>query len=93
MPINLEKSRAEWVSWLESYGAGNFYDSFVRNAQDAMSRCIHCHEHIYLDIVEGGGVPDWHNNGDYGCSDSPDTNDEGTGGHEPVSSGRNTYYY
>jgi hypothetical protein len=26
---------------------------------------------------------DWENNGDSGCPASPDTNDEGTGGHVP----------
>lgn len=43
----------------------------------------------YLDIVEGGGVPDWRtDDGDYGCGDSPETNDEGTGGHYPRKCGK-----
>lgn len=78
-----------WVKWLESYGADGFFDAFIRQAQGAKSTCVHCGEAIYLDIVEGGGVPDWGTSFgdggglDYGCVDSPDTNDEGTGEHEP----------
>jgi hypothetical protein len=110
-----DEARDQWIAWLQGYGAGNFYDAFVAFAQDAESTCVHCGQPIYLDIVEGGGVPDWGSrfggppkrligkdrrrkqfrraatvsskavgNGlDYGCPDSPDTGDEGTGGHEP----------
>ena len=63
----VESGRADWVTWLESYGAGKFYDAFVRNAQGAQSTCVHCGNSIRLDIVEGGGVPDWNYDGDYGC--------------------------
>lgn len=78
------ESREQWVSWLAAYGLGEFYDAFIRSVQNAESVCVHCGEQIYCDIVEGGGVPDWRtSDGDYGCSYSPDTNDEGTGGHEP----------
>lgn len=57
--------------------------------------CWHCGESILLDQVEGGGEgmdwgagpEDWPGNGgigmDYGCNDSPETDDEGCGGHEP----------
>lgn len=76
--------RAEWASWLRSYGAEAFWDAFMENAQGAESRCRQCGETITLDIREGGGVPDWGSDGDYGCWASPDTNDEGTGGHMPV---------
>ncbi len=76
--------KEKWVKWLETYGIANFYDAFVRDAQGAQSTCVHCGEKIYLDIVEGGGVPDWHMNGDYGCPDSPDTCEDGTGSHVPV---------
>ena len=80
--------KASWLKWYEEYGKDHFYDAFLTNAQDAISTCIHCQEEIYLDIVEGGGVPDWgtvdgSGGGDYGCPDSPDTTKEGTGGHEP----------
>ena len=91
-------ARAEWIDWLSGYGIGAFYDAFLRNAQDAQSRCVNCDEPIYLDIVEGGGVPDWGSdpvwrNGkmiglDYGCNDSPDTGDDGVGSHEPERIGR-----
>ena len=83
-------TRAAWVKWLKSYGPKEFFDAFIEIAQGAESVCIHCREKIYLDIVEGGGIPDWgsrigdiSSGLDYGCSDSPDTNDEGTGSHEP----------
>jgi hypothetical protein len=77
------KDRSGWVKWLERYGADKFFDSFVRVAQGAESRCKHCGQSIFLDIVEGGGCPDWRtSNGDYGCGNSPYTNAEGTGGHE-----------
>ena len=77
--------REHWAKWLEHYGAEKFYDAFMRNAQNAQSTCVHCREPIYLDIAEGGGVPDWcTHDGDYGCFESPDTDDEGTGGHMPT---------
>lgn len=82
------EDRAAWVSWLETYGAGKFYDAFMANAQGAESVCVQCNQPIYLDIREGGGVPDWGSNIDgigldYGCNNSPETTDEGTGGHFP----------
>jgi|KBSSwiStaDraftv2_1062776.scaffolds.fasta_scaffold504957_3 hypothetical protein len=89
MPKPTAKDRAEWIKWLKSYGPGKFFDAFVATAQDAESQCIHCGQKIYLDIVEGGGAPDWgsalkgFSGLDYGCPDSPDTNEEGTGGHQP----------
>lgn len=79
-----KRAKQEWVKWLEEYGADKFYDAFVLTAQDAESECVQCGEPIFLDIVEGGGAPDWRTEGgDYGCSDSPDTNEDGQGGHEP----------
>ena len=80
-----DELRTGWIAWFERFGAAKFYDAFMRNAQYAESRCVHCREPIYLDIAEGGGVPDWRtDDGDYGCGDSPATNDEGTGSHMPV---------
>ena len=87
----LKKSRAEWVAWLRTYGAGQLFDAIIKTCQGAESKCVHCGQKIYFDIVEGGGVPDWgssfsdtpHLGLDYGCSNSPDSDDEGTGGHEP----------
>lgn len=84
--------RAQWVQWLSTFGADKFYDAFMRTAQDAESRCFHCHWPIYLDIREGGGVPDWRTGyGDYGCDISPDATGTGTeddpvvsGSHEPL---------
>lgn len=81
----MDKAKAGWVKWLKSYGADKFFDAFVRTAQYAESRCVNCEQEIYLDIVEGGGAPDWRTaEGDYGCEDSPDTDDEGVGSHVPV---------
>ena len=77
--------RTAWVKWLKSYGPGRFFDAFMRSAQNAESVCEQCGERIYLDIAEGGGVPDWcTTDGDYGCFYSPDTCEAGTGGHTPM---------
>ncbi len=77
-------TRESWAAWLNSFGAENFFDSFLRNAQGARGTCTHCGEAIMLDIVEGGGVPDWRSeDGDYGCDSSPDTDDECCGSHLP----------
>lgn len=71
--------QAKWVKWLAEYGPEKFYDSFMRTAQDAQSECVSCGHFIYLDIREGGGVPDWRTtDGDYGCVDSL------TGSHSPI---------
>jgi hypothetical protein len=82
-------ARQDWIDWIKGYGVGKFYDAFVRTAQGAASRCTNCREAIFLDIVEGGGVPDWRTaGGDYGCSESPDTVNEGpdagAGAHTPA---------
>lgn len=84
MATATKKERTGWVRWLKSYGGGPFFDAFLRHAQDAEGECVHCGQKIYLDIVEGGGVPDWRtSDGDYGCGDSPETTEEGVGSHEP----------
>ena len=85
-----ERVRENWVRWLKTFGVGRFYDAFVQNAQDARGTCKNCRQSIYLDITEGGGVPDWRTkDGDYGCEQSPDTivlpyMDMGCGSHEPI---------
>jgi hypothetical protein len=82
-------ARKAWANWLASYGADKFHDAFLASAQGAQSTCVHCGEEIFLDLVEGGGVPDWGSAGpegpglDYGCPESPDTGPDGTGGHVP----------
>lgn len=76
--------REQWGKWLRGYGAEKFYDAFMENAQGARSQCIQCDKDIYLDIAEGGGVTDWRTaDGDYGCFESPETSEEGTGPHMP----------
>lgn len=76
--------RGNWIFWIQDYNASSFFEAFVRTAQDAESTCTHCRQLIYLDIVEGGGVPDWRTkDGDYGCGESPESGEEGCGSHEP----------
>lgn len=76
--------RADWIRWLDFYGAGAFYDAFLRDAQGAESTCTQCGSLIYLDIREGGGIADWQTRrGDYGCNESPDTTEDGVGSHLP----------
>lgn len=85
-------TRDAWIRWLAGYDPGKLYDSIIANCQGAESRCQYCREKIRFDITEGGGVPDWgtptsssRNAGlDYGCPDSPDTTEDGNGGHLPV---------
>lgn len=74
-------TREEWVKWLKDYGADKFYDAFMRTVEGAESTCVQCGKAIKVDISIGGGVPDWSADGDFGCNESPDTNEEGTGGH------------
>lgn len=84
-----KNDKSQWCDWLRKYGIEKFYDAFLLNAQGAKSKCKYCRQDICLDIVEGGGVPDWcTEDGDYGCDKSPDTNDEGTGGHFPLMNSR-----
>jgi hypothetical protein len=67
---------------------------FLRIGEGCTARCAHCGERVTLDVTEGGGDPtyfgawDWGTRDrygmDYGCSDSPETDAEGTGGHSPI---------
>jgi hypothetical protein len=87
--MDIEKAKKDWLEWLKVYGADKFLDAFMRTAHGAESTCIYCKQPIYLDMLEGGGVADWGttisgvHGLDYGCSNSPDTDEEGTGGHMP----------
>ena len=76
-----DATRDMWARWIIGYTPAAFFDAFMQTAQGARSRCVNCGETIELDIREGGGVADWGADGDYGCWASPDTNDDGTGGH------------
>ena len=90
MPSKIKKPKMadlinSWVKWMENYGAKKFLKAFLSNAQGAQSTCIYCHCHIYLDVIEGGGVTDWKTkDGDYGCDESPVTRTTGCGSHFPV---------
>ena len=75
----------DWLKWLKSYGTEKFIAAFMQNAHGAQGTCTHCAQPIYLDLLEGGGVADWKTaDGDYGCSESPDTCEEETGNHFPI---------
>jgi hypothetical protein len=76
-------SKTAWVAWATKYGLDALFDSLIESVQDVESKCVNCGATIHCDIVEGGGVPDWHDEGDYGCPYSPDTTDDGCGGHRP----------
>ncbi len=77
-----QAEREDWTQWLKTYGAGKFYDAFMSIAQNAEGTCVHCDQPIYLDIREGGGIPDWRTlDGDYGCNNSPENDEDGCGGH------------
>lgn len=77
-------TKKQWLDWLKNFGADKFLDFFLANTEGAQAVCKHCGGNIYLDLLIGGGCPDWSTaDGDFGCAESPDTNSEGTGGHEP----------
>lgn len=81
----LEKEKASWLNWLKSYTPKKFLESFLRNVEGAQSTCQYCHEPIYVDVLIGGGVPDWSTaEGDFGCEKSPETCEEGVGSHMPM---------
>ena len=62
-----------------------FLESFLRNVEGAESTCRYCRQKIFVDVMIGGGIADWSTeDGDFGCIKSPDTNEEGTGGHMPI---------
>lgn len=87
--VLLLADKRAWELWLAQYGATRLFDAFVANCQGARSVCQYCGQFIYLDIREGGGIPDWgaaYPDGalDYGCFNSPETSSEGTGGHMPI---------
>lgn len=81
---SLESKKAGWVKWLESYGSDKFLDSFLKSVEGAESRCVYCGEPIYVDVLVGGGVPDWSTaDGDFGCHKRSGTCGEYTGSHSP----------
>jgi hypothetical protein len=45
--------------------------------------CVNCDRTITAVVDPYSGMVDWGDNGDFGCFDSPDTDDEGTGSHDP----------
>lgn len=78
------KAKADWLYWFKKYGAEKFLDSFLHNVEGAESICEYCGKHIYVDVMIGGGVPDWSTeDGDFGCDASPETTKNGCGSHMP----------
>jgi len=78
------KAKREWVKWVEWYGTERFLNHFLRNVEGAKGCCIQCKQDIYVDVLIGGGIADWSTeDGDFGCHNSPETTDEGMGGHMP----------
>ena len=51
-------------------------------------RCVYCQRYVTWDPPADPSDPqqvgDWHYDGDYGCDASPETDEEGTGGHLTV---------
>jgi hypothetical protein len=83
-PKQTKTAKQSWLKWLQMYTAEKFLDSFLANVENAEGTCTYCGEKIYVDVLVGGGVPDWSTEcGDFGCGNSPDTTDEGCGGHMP----------
>lgn len=83
-----EKDKRCWVNWLKQYGLRKFLDSFLRNVEGAESICQHCHKRIFIDVMIGGGVPDWSTeDGDFGCDKSPEREGDCVGGHMPIKRG------
>jgi len=79
-----QKAQRDWVKWLDGYGAEKFLGHFLRNVEGAKGRCIQCGQDIFVDVLLGGGIADWStDDGDFGCINSPDTCEDGTGGHMP----------
>ena len=79
-----KKQKQAWVKWLTTYTPEQFLESFLENVEGAVSTCQYCERQISVNVTIGGGVVDWGIDGDFGCNASPDTDDEGTGGHMPV---------
>jgi hypothetical protein len=78
------KAKKAWLAWLKTYTPEKFLDSFLYNVENVESECAQCREKIYCDVLIGGGVPDWCTlGGDFGCDESPETDEDGCGGHMP----------
>lgn len=76
------KDKEAWAEWITGYGADKFLDDAIIRLHGAVSVCDYCERTITLDAGIGtGGVFDWHDDGDYGCDDSPETTEEGCGSH------------
>lgn len=50
----------------------------------ALGRCRYCSELIQPVVIKSSGLVDWEIDGDTGCGQHPDNDDEGTCGHEPL---------
>lgn len=78
-------SKRAWLKWLQEYTPAKFLEAFLTNVEGAEGTCTHCHQYIYVDVLIGGGVPDWSTeDGDFGCDASPDTTADCCGSHMPI---------
>jgi hypothetical protein len=50
----------------------------------AFATCRYCLLGIQPVVVWTSGLIDWESDGDAGCANSPETNEEGTGSHSPM---------
>lgn len=88
MKMRMTKDVRGWLAWFKDFGARAFLKAFLHNVEGAESRCQYCHEPIYVDVLIGGGVPDWSTaDGDFGCDRSPERDGDCCGGHMPVKKG------
>jgi len=55
-----------------------------RALKEVSATCRYCRRSVYPVIVWESQVVDWEDNGDSGCPDNPESDDEGTAGHLPL---------
>lgn len=64
---------------------GELHDRSGRLVKMTPGRCLFCGEHVETGREEVGATwpldPCWNAEGDFGCPDSPENDDDGTGGH------------
>lgn len=74
-----------WLRWCKTYTIERFIRAFLSNVEGAQGTCQYCRRSIYVDVLIGGGVPDWSTeDGDFGCDAAPDTDRDGCGAHMPI---------
>ena len=46
--------------------------------------CRNCGQRIVMVVDANSGCIDWHADGDFGCGDAPDSDEDGVGNHHPT---------